>query len=1058
MTSVLLGLFIANSSHLVYALISMKDQSNNKEPGTPAPESETPQSVRPDLDSYKQDNDTAEPHPGKPKDNQLEANIQKKKSFRFWHTEKLFPKPLRNKLGKAARPLSLGIVIIIVAAAGVGIWQLSHSNGSVKGVSRFQAKVVSFKVDSLLPSANQKNVNPTTKLTINFTQPVNPQKLVGNLFITPNIAGTFSQGKTSSQAIFTPKVPFPQGTKVQVMLNGSYQSLAGRQLGADYVSGFTTALPQNGVIFEDSSGLYSTVSSAPTGQKESYSLVFGSNVSPGVTVSLYKSGMNDLLSSLIYSNTTSNGYVYPSFNAEAIDTSSMTLISHQSGLDNGSSYDVTQNNGIYVAIATDSSGKQLGSVWLDYSDFGVVAREDDQKIVLDAQSFSNDSDVQASVKIYNLSNAVNLLNQTTVDGLTTIPSAYSPSADVVVASDGTSQALVPLSILESLGDIRVDQNLSTSQAVYGVTDRPTYSDTDTVRYAGFARTNDDAQYGSSSDKLLHLYVATYQGGPPLTSFTAETDSNGMFSGSFQINPSWLDGNSNGTFQIYAANPSGNYQNNDAEVAGFTVNSEPNASSNITVSFSKPSYMPTDTITATITGTNSSGGPLANTQVDVHTYSEDYYENNPTENLTNFDNAGLEVPGSPTTVTLNANGQATYTVNTGNLPNDGHSQQITLQANLHGTSSGAAGGASAIVHQGNGILTFGLGRTAVSTTGNVVGRVYATDLNGKALTNTTVNYTLVGQNNNKLVSGSVVTDSSGLAIISIPVPSGVQLGDNLILNATMADSNNNKIEASNYYYIQNSGDNNDTSGAVLEDLDVSGSSGTVSVGQTVNLVINSPTALNAMVTMDRGRIYSSQMLKLNQGNNNFSFSVGSDLAPSFTLTFNYFENGIYHSEGVQFVVNNPSQKASITLTPSSQTVASNTNTSVQVKAEDNNGNPLSTNMIVEVVSAKAYSLNSQVNPDMFTSLYKVLPIMTSSSSSLSGIGSGGGGKCGGGGGDSSGFTNPIGTTLLWQPELSTDSSGNATINFTPTKGQWVISAYSMNGDNVVGSATTTITAN
>jgi uncharacterized protein YfaS (alpha-2-macroglobulin family) len=214
----------------------------------------------------------------------------------------------------------------------------------------------------------------------------------------------------------------------------------------------------------------------------------------------------------------------------------------------------------------------------------------------------------------------------------------------------------------------------------------------------------------------------------------------------------------------------------------------------------------------------------------------------------------------------------------------------------------------------------------------------------------------------------------------------------------------------------------------------------------------------MVTFDRGRIYNPEMVQLNAGNNNFSFTVDPDLAPSFTLTFNYFENGVYHSEGVQYEVSNPAKQANLTITPSSgTTVTANTPTTIQISATDSSGNPLETNMIVDVVNEGAYNLYSQVEPDMFTSLYPTLPLMTSSSSSLSSIGSGGGGRCGGGGGFGGGFTNPIGTTLLWQPDVTTNSSGDASVSITPPKGIWRVTVYSMDSNIAVGSASTTITA-
>ena len=984
--------------------------------------------------------------------------ITPKKHSKFPKTEKLIPNFIRKHLGKAARPISLILIIVIVAAAGSGAWYFTQKSANSKeGVIRFNAKTVAFKVLSTTPSKNQVNVSTTTSIAINFTQPVVAQKLQGNLFVTPNVAGTFSQGKTSSQVIFTPSVPFAQGTKVQVMLNGTYQSKQGAKLGANFLYGFTTALPDDGVVFQDSTGLYTTVSSAQISQQEAYSLVFGSAVTPGVTVTLYKSDMNHLLSTLIYNESTSNGYSFPAYVNQPIDTSSMQVLTTQKNLNNGSNFNVTETSGIYLAVATDSKGNQLGYVWVDYSDFGILARQDDQKIVLDAQSLATSANVDATVQIYNLENSVDQLNTAKVDGLTTITTPFTPSADVIVASDGTSQALVPLSILNSQGDIRVDQDLSTAQSIYAITDRPTYSTSDTVQYSGFLRTNNDALY-QPTNTPLHLYVAQSPGATPLASFTVTPNSSGAFNGSFTTSASWLNGDSSDQFQIYSSPPDGNNLNN-VQVASFTVTSLANASSNLTVSFTKTSYLPNDTVQATITGTNSSGGPLANTVVDVHTFSEDYYENNPTANLNDFNYVGGELSTSPSTLKLNANGVGTYTLNVGYLPNDGNSQIVTVQANLEGQTTGASGGASTIIHQGAGSLTFGSSRNAVATTGTVIGRVYANNLDGSPMANAVINYSLVDSSGSPTyTTGSATSNSMGYAVISIPVPSGVQNGDGLELNAWMSDSQNNKIQASNFYYIQNSSGTNDTSGAGLEDIDVSGSPSNITVGQTVNLVINAPAALNAMVTFDRGRVYNPEMVQLNSGNNNFSFTVNPDLAPSFTLTINYFLNGVYHSEGVQYEVSNPAKQASLTLTPSGNTVTANTPTTVQISATDSSRNPLQTNMIVDVVNEGAFNLYSQVEPDMFASLYPILPIMTSSSSSLSSIGSGGGGRCGGGGAGPGGFTNPIGTTLFWQPELTTNSSGDASVSFTPPKGTWRVSAYSMDSNTTVGSASTTITAN
>jgi uncharacterized protein YfaS (alpha-2-macroglobulin family) len=182
-----------------------------------------------------------------------------------------------------------------------------------------------------------------------------------------------------------------------------------------------------------------------------------------------------------------------------------------------------------------------------------------------------------------------------------------------------------------------------------------------------------------------------------------------------------------------------------------------------------------------------------------------------------------------------------------------------------------------------------------------------------------------------------------------------------------------------------------------------------------------------------------------------------LAPSFTLTFSYFLNGYYHSEGVNFDVNNQSQVANVKITPASQSVTAGQPTTVQLSTTDSDNDPVQTDLIVDVVSTNGYDLTSQVNPNIFSTLFDPRPIMTSSASSLSPIGSGGG-RCGGGGGDLPGFANAIGTTLDWQPELITSASGQASVTFTPPSGSWTISAYAMSANTQVGYSSTSIDAN
>ena len=1017
-----------------------------------------------DIDTIEYDNQLSEHQPSDQSAGLVVSSEGRK--HHFLRPESIFPRVIRSKLGHSARPLSLLIILVVLAGAAFGYLHYGFSTTAKHQPQvRFKAKTVAFAVVSTTPAKNQSNVNPASPIKVIFNQPVNPKKLATSFFVSPAIAGKYTQGNNKDAVTFTPSTAFAQGTKVQIMINGTFQSNQGSQLGADYFYGFTTSIPDNGVLFQDSNGLIDTLSNAASGQSLSYSLLVGNGVDQGITVTLYKGNINSLLTSLVYTNVTSYGSTVPQFVNQYVDTAGLTAISTKTGIANNQTYTVNQADGIYLAVATGSGGRQLGYVWIDISNFGVLLREDDHKIVLDAQSYSATTNISTNASFYNLDNGINLLDQQQLNGLTTVNLPLNPSVDVVVATDGNEQAIVPVSIIESQGDIRADSNLSAAQDFYALTDKPTYEAGDVVHLAGFVRQDNDAQYTVPSGITVKMYVANPNDSSNLYDFTAVINSNGSFSASIPTSPSWLSqGDSLSNFQIYAQPAGTIIPSNplpDVNVASFNLTNQPASTSNVTVQFSSSSYLPTQPIQATITATDSNGNPLANATVDVHTFSKDYYENNPGENFQSFGDVGIEVNGSPVTVKLNANGQASYIVPVSSLPNDGYSQDITLQANVQGASgAGAAGGASAIVHQGNGLLVFGMGRTVVAPGGKLVGRIYAEQLDGSPLPDAMIRYSLVsgysGSNQTKLASGSVTADGNGYAEIDINLPSNIQAGANLTLNATTSDTYNNQIQASNYYYVADPSGAEDYSGAQLGELDVSGSSGNVKVGDQLNLVINSPQTMQVMVTMDRGRIYYPEMLSLNAGNNNFSFSVTKQLAPSFTLTFGYFQNGTYHSEGTSFNVSEPAQKATITLSGINQTVVANQPVSLNINAKDYQGNPLPTDVIVDVVDTNAFDLFNPAVPSMYDSLYSPRVLMTSSSSSLTNIGSGGG-RCGGGFGSLSNFANALGTTLYWQPDLTTDANGNATVSFSPPKGKWTVNVYTMNANSIVGSASTTFTA-
>ena len=973
------------------------------------------------------------------------------------------PKPPKHRLSPVRALLDVlrchQLVAISVAAAvllaGGGAATLVYRHMAVtQPHSKFAAVVLPFQIVSTVPANNATGVVDASKIVLKFNRAVDPAKLAGDLFSSPAVTGTFSQGANDHEAVFTPAKPYDGGTAVQIMIHGEFQSLDGSKLGADYTFGFTTQTPDNNVVFIRD-GYYYKLGSVNAGAKQDYTISAGSQVKAGNTIAIYKSSVDQLINNLTYTLHDNGGYTSKNFIHSGVDTTGLTAVSTKANVSDGGTFSFTPDSGVYVVTASNG-GKQVGYAWLIASNFGVLMRQDDQQAVFSAQDLTSGEAVSADLTLYNLTGQARQLKQLTINGVDATQLPYSPSLDLVVANHGGDTAVVPVAAPESLADLRVQKDLSTSTVMYGLTDRPTYAAGDEVHYAGFIRTDNDANYQVPSNGTVHLFVSDSSQGTHYADLDVPVGSGGIVNGNFTINANVIHPDQTSQ-QLYIYNGSAANAIDAAAPAGaFTVTSSKSSDYRLTVQFSKSDYVASDTILATISGFRPDHSPLTNQQVAIDIYAKTYYEGEPASNLAAFDTYGDKV--ASTTVTLNSNGQATVPIDVSKFP-AGSSQVATVQANFNDPSQApVVGGASAVIHEADGTITFAPSRTVIPSGGKLIGRVYAKTLTGAPIANTPLSFTLGttdSGNVKQLANGSVTTDASGYAEIT-QTSGSYPVGTTFALTAWTADASNNKITATNYYYVQDPSGGASFSEVQLSNLDVYGIPAKVTSGQNLTLTIDSPQTIHTLVTLERGRIHSYKALDLNAGKNTYSFDVTDDLAPSFSLVFSYFQNGKYYTEGTTFDVSPASKQGSLTLTMPSALQAGQS-IGANIKLRDGNGAALRAPVIFGAVSANVFDLNSQVLPSIFDYLYSPREITTNASSSLTGIGSGGG-KCGGGGFDQSALLNPLGSTAAWQPGLTTDSAGNLTTQLTLPKGVWRIYAYSMGSGGEVASASTTVTVN
>lgn len=1030
--------------------------------------------------------DREQPESVSNKENELASSDSDRLSLRSkilnLRPESILPTFLQNRLGRFSQFGGAALILLILGGIGYGATTLDHQLNEPK--RHFAAKVSPFSILSTSPTQDEQDLHKVEKIVINFNKPVDPSKLKGDFWITPATDGTFTQ-TSSNQAIFTPVAPLAPGTTYEVMVHAEFTSKSGTPLGSDYNFNFTTATPDTSVIFQ-SGNERPAFASSQVGLDQVYSLSVGADIDPNSEINVYKATQDDLVNAL---QEDANGGGSTSYDgltvSNQIETSNWPIVQTQKGISDGNTLTLNLPKGTYL-IAAMSNDIQVGATWLNVTDLGVALRQDDQKIVFAVSSLSTSTPVKADVQIL-VADSIADPQEQTIDGIGSMDAPYknsgNPSWAIVKTADDF--AFVPINTIYSLADLRVNQNLSTSTQSFGLTDKPTYTVGEYVKFSGFVYTDNDVHFKPIANRSVKVYVSSDKWGDSLTSTTLTSDANGEISGKFVVDPSWLSGTTDdgsgpkditydsANFGIYVSDNSSELDFlAGSQIATFTVVNSSLATNDVTVKFSKSAYVATDPISAQISVRDSKGEPLANKHISVDIFAQQFDETKSETPRILSDSPGEEILQQPEDITLDANGQANVPVDVSLIPT-GSSQVITLQAKTDKDSNGnvGAGGASVVVHQGAGEIQFGPSQGVVAPGGTVTSRVYVKTLGGFPIPNATVSYSLTGftqdvtgnQTLNKLGSGTVKADASGYAQISQSIGSfGASKFDDdaVTLQVSAGDANNDVIENSESYYIEDPASTVSHSDLQLFGLDISGSSTNVVVGQTLNLTVTAPADIHALVAIDRGRIYKYETVDLKKGDNTYTVVVTPDMLPSFNLSFSYFLNGDYKVEGQAFYVSPAPKITTISITPDHKNYSAGDAAKIQFKATDLNGNPMQTNLIIGVVNEKMYRLNAQPVPEP-ASLYLPRDLTINSSSSLTGIGSGGPGGCGGGGNGYDGsdsLLNPIGSSIYWSPSTVTGTDGTTNIQVKLPKGTWRVFVYSIDQAVDVGSSYIDVTAN
>lgn len=950
------------------------------------------------------------------------------------------------RLGRRTTLIAALGVVVVVVGSGLGLYLVARARPPVQAPARNVAaapspqpigaqsvaqsvQAVVLTVVKTTPSDGATDIPLNASITLAFNLAMNPATVKNFLTVQasdsgqPNVAGTLKQGKAPQQVVFTPSATFDFGTSVNVSLRTGIQSRDGTKLNSDFTFTFTTILEPKSVDFG------ARLVSAPAGRPLTVDFQVGQQVGAGssapLSIKTYKATANDLLAALVYSGGQYLDKPIVTTSMRLMDSAGTSLRAsgaRTSTVEAADSVTISEPAGIYVVLAMDGN-RQAGFVWVDFSRYAILLRQDDQKVVVAGEDLiSGATTPKFDIAFYNLMNAVHLKLSGSFTGTAEFPAKFPAGLDIAIATSGGEDVVVPISAPTTGAFIGVSADLSTHPQIFLTTDRPAYKLGEVVKFGGAVRLSNDQSYTVGGGGKVEVW--SWLGGTTLAVATVAAD--GTFGGSFTVPAGAFNGDgTDGQLTVFASAFGANHADpNLLKTSANIVTLAAHApTSVITVKLDKVSYVASDTVVASLSAVNTKGQPLAGQTVNLTVYATQHTVQ-PVE---------MDSFPSPTTwgepvlenvkVRLDATGHATYSMKA-SAALKAVDQEITVAVTNGSGKSMAVGAGTAIVYQATDEV-FLLDSRSFHQTGDaygVVAHFLVESRSGARVAGLPMAYELdrtdyQGDNSVTTVvgSGAVTTNSDGLGTIQTTYTGPPA---SLTLRIAGKDLSGDVFEADGGLEFQ--------PGSADSDFGITADKIAYKVGDTANLTVTSGSAVSGLLSFERGRVHQYRWLQLTKGDNVLPVVITPDLAPGFTVVFSYFLNGVDRGAEFTVYVNNSNRLLKVAVVADQPTYAKGQTAHLAVAITDSAGAPVAATILADGYDARmsAYKLVDQVS--IAGAFLTPSPLSTNGTSSLVSVGNFGGGRCGGG--ENIVLGSPYaGRTAVWLTDLATDSAGHATID-------------------------------
>jgi uncharacterized protein YfaS (alpha-2-macroglobulin family) len=285
------------------------------------------------------------------------------------------------------------------------------------------------------------------------------------------------------------------------------------------------------------------------------------------------------------------------------------------------------------------------------------------------------------------------------------------------------------------------------------------------------------------------------------------------------------------------------------------------------------------------------------------------------------------------------------------------------------------------------------------------------------------------------SQTVETDSDGKWSGNISLS---EIGEYELIFSSQ-DSLGNTIKTSQMIYIY------DNEGALYDpelvrknnnhELEVITKNDRLEVGETGSIIIKNPfEKAKALITLERGGIYSQEVVEINSALYNYEFTATEELVPNIyaSVVLVSSDPAIRYGK-VNFQVNNEAKELDLKIKPDHAQYLPGEEVFVDLEVRDNAGKPVSAELSVAVVDLSVLALKGNPEKNLLDFFYDEFSLTVETASNIKSILQEievKTGKGGGGGEDlASQHRGEFRDTAFWKAKVTTDETGKAQVNFT-----------------------------